>query len=337
MLTKIKRLITRSIGAARAIIEGDFYPTNLQNQLTILQSLQSALQRLDAIERNEAISSQQISEITTQLSNVAITLGAHLGNWKLESDQNAPEERIIEFLFPRLHNKTILDVGAHRGTFTSQMLAIGGCTVYAFEPHPELAKDLINKYEADKRVIIIPAALSSEDGSAELNLVRKNNQANLDVDTLLFSSLKPHNMPAGLEFHGSVRVSVRSLQSLTDERIVPQKVGLLKVDTEGHDLMVFKGMPKGTPYEMLMNEFWSDDFVFATPDIPRHEEVQAFLRERGYGFSISILRSDKDKITFLANRPVGISKTWGNTLYFRDVALFDAAYSFVKNVIPQNF
>ncbi len=337
MFTKIKKLITGSTGAARAIIEGDFYPTNLQNQLAILQSLQSALQRLDAIERNEVISSQQISEITTQLSNVATAIGARLGGWKLESDQNAPEERIIEFLFPRLHDKTVLDVGAHRGSFTSQMLVIGCRAAYAFEPHPELAKNLINNYEGDNKVTVVPVALSAEDGSAELNLVRANNNIIPDVDPLLFSSLKAHNMPAGLEFQGSVRVPVRSLRSLANEGIIPQKAGLLKVDAEGHDLMVFKGMPEGAPYDMLMSEFWSDDFVFATPDIPRHEEAQAFLREKGYGFSISILRSAEDKITFLANRPVRLSKTWGNTLYFRDAVLFDAAYSFVKNVIPQSF
>lgn len=338
MISRLKKIISGSTDSARAILEGEFFSTNLQNQFTILQSLQSVLNRLEALEQNANISRDRMIEMTRQLNDMASTLGSRQSEicFKSEDDQNIPEESIIEFLFPRLQDKTVLDVGAHRGVFTDKMLRYGSSSVFAFEPHPELAELLVTKYKDDKRVRVISAAVSDNNGSAKLNLVRRDKRIDLNVDPLLFSSLKTHNMPEGLEFHGAIDVIVRNLQSLTDDTVIPKMAGLLKVDAEGNDLMVFKGMPKGRPYEILMSEFWSDDFVFATPGTPRHGEIFSFLRENGYGFSISILRTEQNTVLFQANRPVSRLQTWGNTLYFSDVILFDAAYGFVKNVIPQN-
>lgn len=337
MISLAKKLALGSIDSSRAIIEGEFFSTSLQNQLSTLEALSSVLRRLEVLEGCEAASRERISTIITHLENIAPALTPN--RWAEDSDagQNAPEERIIEFLLPRLKSQTILDVGAHRGNFTSAMLEIGCNSVYAFEPHPELAKTLAKTFESDRRVTILPVALSSDDGSAQLNLVRAQADSQLDADPLLFSALSPHNMPKGLEFHGSVEVEMRSLRSLSAEGMIPQNAGLLKVDAEGHDLMVFKGMPQGAPYEMLMSEFWSDDFVFASPNIPRHSEIRTYLREVGYGHSISIIRKAGSRIAFVANRMVPISRTWGNTFYFRDLSAFDAAYGFAKSVLPQAF
>ena len=49
-------------------------------------------------------------------------------------------------------------------------------------------------------------------------------------------------MPEGLAFRETVPVTVRKLASLHREDIVPAEVSYVKVDTEGYDLEVIKGM-----------------------------------------------------------------------------------------------
>lgn len=332
MISQAKKLAIGSIDSARAITEGEFFSTNLENQLAILESLQHTLLQL----QNFELVRNQLNTHGVQIDHILNELGFHSSIRNPGEKQNIPEERIIEFLAPRLQNFTIFDVGAHRGSFTAEMLKIGSKTVYAFEPHPTLSKILENDYLEDERVKVLPLALSNQDGTADLNLVQANDASNTD-DPLLFSTLSPHNMPEELEFHDTVKVEMRSLSSLVTNGIIPPNAGILKVDAEGHDLMVFKGMPDNTPYEILMTEFWGDEFVFATPGIPRQIDVSDFLRDAGYGFSISFVRSETNRVSFQANRPVRSPKTWGNTLYFHDSSLFDAAYRFLKNLLPQTF
>jgi FkbM family methyltransferase len=337
MISQAKKLALGSIQSTRAIIEGEYFSSSLQNQLAILESLQKILERLEGLERAEAGSSEQVGDILKRLKWLEFQLGNSKMKWSSPTEQNLPENRLIQFIFPRLTDTTILDVGAHRGTFTDWMLKIGSSSVYAFEPHPELAENLVKKYASDARVTVLPVGVSDSDSEMELNLVRKELDSSVDADPLLFSSLVRHNMPEGLEFFSTTPVTVRSLESLVREGRIPQTAGILKVDAEGHDLAIFKGMPDGAPYEMLMSEFWSEDFVFATPGIPTQLDIFNHVRSLGYRYSLSILRINESGVHFIANSPVETSQTWGNTIYFRDQTLFDAAFNFLQNLLPQTF
>ena len=338
MITKIKKLAHGTIDSLRAIIEGDYFSSSLQNQLVTLESLRSIMAKIEAVEAKvEAVETKtaHINEKTAQIETILPSLPFRGVSWNMEADQNAPEERILEFLMPRIKDKSAIDVGAHCGRFTTEMLRIGCRHVYCFEPHPELSAGLKAQYASDNRVAVFSMAVSEADGAAELHLVQMTSDSQLTVDPLLFSSLAPHNMPPGIEFHGKTPVVVCSLGSMMAEGLIPKKAGILKVDAEGFDLKVFKGMPEGVPFDVLMSEFWSSDFVFSTPGIPTQETVFRHLRENGYPYSISIIRLGNRDIFFVANMPIRTPKSWGNTLYFHDESLFTTAYDFVKNIMPQ--
>lgn len=369
---KLSMLVRALREAANAIVRGDFFGSSLQNQLVTLEALQETLRSLgDLKKQNEALA-LKIHEVNESLglriseakegqalewskANEALTLKMREANeamargigeiakatnstqatWLGMDDQNEPEEAVIRFLLPFLKEKTAIDVGAHRGSFTKALLEMGFVRVWAVEPHPLLAGELTQAHGNDPRVAILPLALGSENGDAKLHLAAHAFDSAIPEDPLLFSALIPRNLPPGLELSGeTIAVQVRTIRSLAEEGRLPEKAGLLKVDAEGGDLAVFLGMNGTGSYEILMSEFWSPDFVFATPGIPGHEAACEYLAGAGYPFSISIVRKADRSLCWTANMPVALRQTWGNTLYFRDAALFQAGMSFVSKFLP---
>lgn len=329
MIEKLSSLMRALRDAANAVVRGDFFGSSLQNQLITLEALQETLRSLSELkQQNEALS--------LKVSEIAAATNATQAIWGLgEEDQNQPEEAVVRFMLPFLTDKTAIDVGAHRGRFTEELLRMGFSAVWSVEPHPLLAEKLLQSYRDDSRVTVLALALASENSDAALHLVSPSRDATNSADPLLFSSLNPHTMPPGLEFTGeTLAVQVRTISSLAKEGRLPDKAGLLKVDAEGYDLAVFKGMSGMSGYEILMSEFWSPDFVFATPGIPDHDVVCKYLAGVGYPFSISIVRRTDRSLCWTVNMPVALRQTWGNTLYFRDAALFQAAMSFISKLIP---
>lgn len=336
MIGKLSSLMRALREAANAVVRGDFFGSSLQNQLVTLEALQETLRGLsDLKQQNEALK-QQNEALALRAGEIAVATNATLAIWGLgKEDQNEPEEAVIRFIMPFLTDKTAIDVGAHKGCFTKELLGMGFSAVWSVEPHPHLAEKLTQTYLDDSRVSVLALALASENSDAALHLVSRSRDATDSTDPLLFSALTPHNMPCGLEFTGeTVAVQARTISSLVKEGRLPNKAGLLKVDAEGYDLAVFKGMNSMSGYEILMSEFWSPDFVFATPGIPDHEAVCKYLAGTGYPFSISIVRRADRSLCWTANMPVALRQTWGNTLFFRDAALFQAAISFVSKFIP---
>lgn len=345
---KLARLGASLLDSVRAIIWGSFFTSSLQAHLSTLHSMRAALQRLNSIERDlQALQLKATADadwerdIVEHLNVVEQKLGKFekesrwLPAFSIADGQNAPEERLIEFLLPWLVERTVIDVGAHRGRFTAHMGSIGFERIFAFEPHPGLSQDLSLAHQNSSAIQIFPFAVSDVDGTAELHLAKLNSAAKLNTDPLLFSALRTHNMPPGLDFGESVPVATRSLHSLVKEGLLPPRAGLLKVDAEGHDFAVLKGMPSGTPYEIVMHEFWSNDFVFASPEFPSQEEIVRFMRTQGYAFSISLVRFSAGELKFTVNMPNRDTNTWGNTLYLRERDLFENAYAFMRSTMSQ--
>jgi FkbM family methyltransferase len=327
MIHKTKKLLSSGMDVAHAIVEGNYFANTLENQLTALEALKDLMRRVESLETTfDGLDSR----VRLAFSNTMAELSADAAK------QNEPEEKIIQFILPFLREKTAIDVGAHRGRFTEALLTMGFEKIYAIEPHPQLAKELKDTYVGDSRVDILAAALGKQDGEGNLHLVAQAATGAIDTDPLLFSALQPHSMPAGIEFTGEkIAVKVRRLENLIAEGILPSTAGLLKVDAEGQDLEVLKGMPGRAHYQILMSEFWSPDFVFATETIPSAEEVRRYLFCSGFPFSLSVVRMEGQHLGFVANMSCNRPNSWGNTLYFSDQKLFEIAYNFTSKLLTQ--
>lgn len=134
--------------------------------------------------------------------------------------------RVVDELVGR--GSTVLDIGAHRGTFSARMRDLVGPrgTVHAFEPNPEhLAR--LRLIGADGRVALHPLALSDTTGTSVLHIPLAEGGSGL----------------ASLEQHGSAdeHTVVIATMRLDDVAGLPEHIDFIKCDVEGHEDAVIRG------------------------------------------------------------------------------------------------
>jgi FkbM family methyltransferase len=163
-----------------------------------------------------------------------------------------PELRLLSRLVTRLDCRTVIDVGAEQGALASGMLDAGVDILHAFEPHPRNVQALRERFNADDRVTIHEVAVSDGDGNGELHVSSRPDGAPLPFGHTLLS--RPDT--GEISWSGGITVALRSLGSLVASGAIPRRVGILKIDTEGHDLAVVEGMG-ALEADVVMVEHWN--------------------------------------------------------------------------------
>jgi FkbM family methyltransferase len=166
--------------------------------------------------------------------------------------QNA-EVRLLSTLMKRLEHPSLLDVGAERGSLAETMLDAGAQKLHAIEPHPDNAAALHARFDADPRVVVHELAVGDADGSAELHVSSSPDGGPLPFGHTLLQRTNTDE----IGWNEVVSVSLRSLGSLIDAGELPRRVGILKIDTEGNDLAVVRGMG-ALEADVVMVEHWTD-------------------------------------------------------------------------------
>src|SRR6266487_4042201 len=127
----------------------------------------------------------------------------------------------------------ILDVGANVGGYSGAILSIAPTAqIYCFEPHPGNRRHL--DAALGSRVTVVPAAVGSTPGSAELYDYAEgpgSSHASLHKDVFEKLRQRPHQ---------SLCVNVITIDDFVEEHNIPA-ISLLKVDVEGHELEVLRG------------------------------------------------------------------------------------------------
>jgi FkbM family methyltransferase len=282
-----------------------------QNQTRMAEELEAVARQLLAL--NEAASS----------SKEPIVIGAD--QFALEN----PEIGLLEYLGSFLSDRTALDVGAHIGRVSERLLK-AGCEVYAFEPHLPTFEKLRHNLDGGPKFHAFSIALGSHDATMNLHLASK--PPGSKSDPTLYSSLGEHPMD-DLRFTETVPVQVRSLASLRESGEIPNKAGLLKIDAEGFDIEVIRGM--GEPnYAVVMTEFWDPAHRFGQSGKGRLEDLVAEMRRRGYPWHIVIYHLDEDAtISYYCNRTDTVSGSWGNIVFCREHAIFSKAARWCEQVL----
>jgi len=156
-------------------------------------------------------------------------------------------------LVARVEHPILVDVGAERGGMVDGLLRAGIVGAHALEPHPQNAAALRRRYAHDERVRVHELAASDRDGDAELRISVSPAGAPLSFGHTLLA--RPDTDE--IAWRGTVEVARRSLGSLVEDGVLPARVGILKIDTEGHDLAVVRGMGSLST-DVVMVEHWSD-------------------------------------------------------------------------------
>lgn len=195
----------------------------------------SGLNRLIGTKNLEAILT-----LLTSLFDLDLLSVAHhqRGILKYENAKVSGEQHLIADVLPRYlraAGQTIFDIGAHQGVYSKQLRKrFPTAAIYAFEPNAETFRILESNLVSD-RVRCLNLGLGSEVGSGILYHYADNrvtSHASIYKDVLQ-------------QLHGSVRVGQEVFEMTTLDRFCESSgvghIDFLKIDTEGHELEVFKG------------------------------------------------------------------------------------------------
>ncbi len=160
----------------------------------------------------------------------------------------------------------IIDVGANEGQFGIQMRSLGfRGKIYSFEPVNAAYKKLVRASRPDKNWLTFNFALGSKSGETLINVSSSSD----------FSSILEVNDYARERWENSQithqqTIEVKTLDKLASEGVFESSGNLLlKMDTQGYDLEVFKGAPYLLPRIRCM--------VSELSLIPIYEDMPSYL------------------------------------------------------------
>lgn len=313
----------------------------LANEASLLHSNQRIIEIL--LEQNQEYQRTQTELLQTQteLLQQVQFMYKLLRPKKFGDPQSLdPDKALIAYLRPYLPSRKILDIGANVGDFAEPLLK-EGYEIYAFEPFSPIFHQLQERLKDNPQFYAYEFAIGSHDDTMQLHLVTCLANANQYDDPSVYNSLKPHAMPDDLSFAGTVQVRVRSLESLHQSHEIPTDISLVKIDTEGYDLEVIRGMGNNK-YPVVVTEFWDAQHVFqdssSTKDTVLLKDVVNEMRQRDYHWYIVTSRdSDTAEVSFYCNYDRTPARAWGNTFFFQDYNLFTNALKWCAAVLPQTY
>jgi FkbM family methyltransferase len=211
--------------------------------------------------------------------------------------------------------RCMIDVGAHHGTSLEPFLH-GGWEVVAFEPIEDNRRQLAAAFPGAERLTIRSEAVSDTSGTQEFHLA-------LNLDGSLHEyhhSLERIGDDAWHKKGPTVAVPTVSLDDLVARGDIPEHVGFLKIDTEGHDLAVLRGAARLT-CDVISVEFWGDGHALGKSPSPADAMI-SLVGTRGYDSYIAICHDGAATSTFDSSVQETRPDSWGNLVFFKNSSLF---------------
>lgn len=168
----------------------------------------------------------------------------------------------------------IVDGGANCGGMTDLFLRqYSSPTIHAFEPIPELARQLTDRFAAHPNITIHGVALGAETKTVNFNVV-----ANLVSSSVLFPS------EINRAIHGE-RMDIRQIAAVQQVRLDEVlgsncDVDLLKLDLQGYELEALKGC--GGLLERIKIITTEIEFVTLYDGQPLFADIDSYLCSRGF-------------------------------------------------------
>lgn len=182
--------------------------------------------------------------LATSLGYKAIAKGLRLPRSKRLVDIDQQCRTIDEIKRHRVD--LVLDVGANRGFYARHLRLMGYAgDIFSFEPDIATFAHLENKAKGDPSWKVFNCALGEAEGEIDFNVIRTGEE------TVLSSALKPLG-----DLDITVRrVPVRTIEEvLRSEGVADSSRIYLKMDTQGYDLNVFRGLGSIASVVLLQSE-----------------------------------------------------------------------------------
>jgi len=209
----------------------------------------------------------------------------------------------------RGEDHVMLDVGANKGSSAIHFDRLGW-TVHCFEPHPGSREALTRRF-ANRPNIHVDGRALGDATAASVPLYESPESTGISG----LNAFHPSHRPAGTVEVTTLAVVAREL-NLTS-------VDFLKIDVEGHDFAVLRGVP----WDELAPDVIECEFEDAKTLALGHSwrDIAAYLREHGYAVYVSEwhpiirygIRHDWRRLVPLGTEPDVHPDAWGNLLAFR--------------------
>ena len=186
-------------------------------------------------------------QLSLSLHNLLHRFGIDINHWPRQHDDVM--DWWLGAVIIRREINCVIDIGANHGQFGQLIRSLGyKGRIVSFEPSPRAIPQLTATTVRDKEWRVHPVALSSEAGTAELNLHEVD-----QMDSLLPALSEAAAQYDGLRGAGTATVTLSTLDIEIPQAIegISEPRVLLKSDTQGHDLEVLKGAKGGLPREIV--------------------------------------------------------------------------------------
>jgi FkbM family methyltransferase len=155
-----------------------------------------------------------------------------------ELNKGLIDKNLIKEFLPE--KPVIVEAGAHIGIDTNEMYRFWpGCTIYAFEPVPELYERLKKNTAGLKNVICYPLALSNMRGTAKMFV----SSGSSDGSSSLLLPKEHLSEHPDVIFDAQVDVKTVTLDDWARENNI-KRVDFLWLDLQGHELAVLQSATK---------------------------------------------------------------------------------------------
>lgn len=251
-----------------------------------------------------------------------------------------PEVMLLQYLRTFVQTNNVVDIGVHTGNCVDQLLSCG-YRVFAFEPQPDSFDKLSERFDGAQTFRAFELAVSAADASANLYKLNLDSRARdvMPDDPGTYSTLVQHPLPYGAKYGERLEVKLRCLRSLHDSGEIPGDVSIVKIDTQGGDLDVIRGMG-ATKYAIVMTTFWDGAYPLSGGEYGLLAPMVLHMRNRGYPWHIVVYRvfhgTHSTEPRYYCNIDQSVRQSWGNALFFRDYDLFSEAQKWCAAMMAAN-
>ncbi|MDX8388391.1 MAG: FkbM family methyltransferase [Ghiorsea sp.] len=225
-------------------------------------------------------------------------------NVEFDLDVNG-EMRVIQ-LIGTLKPKTILDVGANIGQWTSRLKRFhSDCIVHTFEPIPHTYKQLLTNTEQQSGLIHNNFGLSSEADTIKLHF----------TDDIAFDSASTAYPIQGMKFHEEYYTSSLDCTfKKASDYIVENKLDIIdfiKIDVEGMEYKVLEGLEnkienvRAIQFEYGIFNISSKILLL---DLCNYFEKHGFVVGKIYPHHVEFFTYHFDRENFLGNNYIAVKK-----------------------------
>jgi FkbM family methyltransferase len=180
-------------------------------------------------------------------------------------------------LFKPAEAVTLIDVGASGGSFTAAIdKQFGIRRALLVEPIPERCAQLRDRFDST-RVTVFEGALSDQDGFVEMEVL------NWDYSSSILPvrrDIRNVSQTLDLTIRSKIKTKVATLDAVVQEQGWHGNIDLLKLDTQGSELMILRGgkqtlsATKFLLTEVSFKPLYEDSALFA--------DIHYFLTSQGF-------------------------------------------------------